>query len=194
MKLKMSNRFVWALLMLFLTIVACTATGKPTAVPSLAPTAISSATAPIEPSASAQGVSPADLPSQPLDQAGDQDSSSMATAKNVTSGDNFVQGLYERPFNANTMDTYFPYMDIVHIKGYKDDTWGYLEITLAGTDKNGQLPAQYAAELDLDQEGARRIPDPRFQSLFHYLEHTRRPGLEGYRWRCRRCPPDACRC
>jgi hypothetical protein len=77
----------------------------------------------------------------------------MATAKGVSDGDVFVQGLYERPFNANTMDTYFPYMDIVHIQGFKDDTWGYLTITLAGTDKNGKLPAQYAAELDLNKDG-----------------------------------------
>ena len=34
MKPKMSTRFVWALLMVFLTIVACTGTSKPTAVPS----------------------------------------------------------------------------------------------------------------------------------------------------------------
>src|SRR5271157_3576212 len=153
MKLKMSTRFVWALLMLFLTILACTATSKPTAVPSLAPTASSSPTTSAQPSPSAQGVSPADLPSQRLDQAGDVDSSNMATAKNVPDGDNFVQGLYERPFNANTMDTYFPYMDIVSIQGFKDDTWGYLTITLAGTDKNGKLPAQYAAELDINKEG-----------------------------------------
>ena len=51
------------------------------------------------------------------------------------------------------MDTYFPYMDIVGIQGFKDDTWGYLTITLAGTDKNGQLPAQFAAELDLNKDG-----------------------------------------
>ena len=152
MKLKMSTRFVWALSMLFLTIIACTATGKPTAVPSLAPTTSSPPTS-TQLAPAAQGVSPADLPSQRLDQAGDINSSSMATAKNAPSGDVFVQGLYERPFNANTMDTYFPYMDIVSIQGFKDDTWGYLTITLAGTDKNGQLPAQYAAELDLNKDG-----------------------------------------
>jgi hypothetical protein len=77
----------------------------------------------------------------------------MATAKNVPGGDVFAYGQYERPFNANTMDTYFSYMDIVHIEGFKDDTWGYLTITLAGTDKNGKLPAQYAAELDLNKDG-----------------------------------------
>jgi len=44
-------------------------------------------------------------------------------------------------------------LDIVQIKGYQDDTWSYLEITLAGTDKAGKLPAQYAAELDLNKDG-----------------------------------------
>ncbi len=123
MKSKKSTRLVWALLMLFLAIVACTGTSKPTAVPSLAPTVSSPATS-VEPSPTPQGISPADLPSTVLDQAGDVNSSSMATAKGVSGGDVFVHGLYERPFNANTMDTYFPYMDIVGIQGFKDDTWG----------------------------------------------------------------------
>ena len=157
MKSKKSTRLVWALLMLFLAIVACTGTSKPTAVPSLAPTVSDPPTASIETSPAAsptpQGVSPADLPFQRLDQADDYNSSSMATAKNVPGGDVFAYGQYERPFNANTMDTYFSYMDIVHIEGFKDDTWGYLTITLAGTDKNGKLPAQYAAELDLNKDG-----------------------------------------
>jgi hypothetical protein len=155
MKSKKSTRFVWALLILILAIVACNGTSKPTAVPSLAPTASNSSPAIlVEPSpAATQGVSPADLPSKPLDQAGDVNSSSMAGAKSISGGDVFVEGFYERPFNANTMDTYFPYMDIVHIQGFKDDTWGYLEMTLVGTDKNGKLPAQYAAELDLNKGG-----------------------------------------
>ena len=157
MKPKMSTRFVWALLMLFLTIMACSGTSKPTVAPSLAPTISSSPTPPIEPSLAAsptaQGISPVDLPSQRLDQNDDANSSSMATAKSVTTGDNFVQGSYERPFNANTMDTYFPYMDIVNIQGFKDDTWGYATITMVGTDKNGHLSAEYAVELDLNKDG-----------------------------------------
>jgi hypothetical protein len=154
MKIKKSTHLVWALLMLFLTIVACTETSKPTAVPTLAPTVSDPPSATIDPPPTVHpGVSPAELPSQHLDQADDYNSSSMAKAKNVPGGDSFVQGLYERPFNANTMNTYFPYIDIVHIEGFKDDTWGYLTITLAGTDKNGKLPAQYAAELDLNKDG-----------------------------------------
>lgn len=77
----------------------------------------------------------------------------MATAKSVTSGDRFIQGIYERPFNANTMHTYFPYIDIVNFQGFKNDTWGYGTITLVGADKNGQLSAEYAVELDLNKDG-----------------------------------------
>jgi hypothetical protein len=152
-----SIRFAWALMVLFLAIIACTGTSSPTATAtsvastatSAQPSNILSSPAPTSNLSSA----PADLPSQRLDKAGDVDSSSMATAKGVAGGDIFVQGLYERPFNANTMDTYFPYIDIVNFQGFKDNTWGYAEITLAGADKNGSMPAQYAAELDLKRDG-----------------------------------------
>jgi len=149
MKPKKSTRFVWALLMLVLTILACTATGQPAA----APTTNSSPPTSIGPSPAAQGVSPADLPSQRLDQASDINSSSMATAKGVSGGDVFVNGFYERPFNANTMDKYFPYIDIINTQGFKDNTWGYATITMAGTDQDGHLSAEYAVELDLNKDG-----------------------------------------
>ncbi len=154
MKPKNLYRLAWMLGALLVVVLACQGTGS--ASNSATPTSqgnVATSSSPTQAATLISGMPPANLPAPQLDQAGDADSSSMATAKGVTSGDYFVQGLYERPFNANTMDTYFPYMDIVHIKGYKDDTWGYLEITLAGTDKNGQLPAQYAAELDLKKDG-----------------------------------------
>ena len=96
---------------------------------------------------------PVDLPTSRLDQAGDVNSLPNAKAKGVSGGDVFVQGLFERPFNANTMDQYFPYLDIVQAQGYKDDTWGYATITLANADPNGALPGQYAVELDLNKDG-----------------------------------------
>jgi hypothetical protein len=68
-------------------------------------------------------------------------------------GDTFVKDLYERPFNANTMDTYFPYLDIVDTQGFKDDTWGFATITLSDTDANGHLPGKYGVELDLNKDG-----------------------------------------
>ena len=155
MKTKNLNRLIWASSALIIAALACqgpkSAPNTPTSSP---PTSVPTSVPPQATSAPAQNSDvPAVLPLKPLDTEGDVDSSSMATAKNEPSGDNFAQGLFERPFNANTMDTYFPYLDIVRIKGYKDGTWGYLEITLAGTDKTGKLPAQYAAELDLNKDG-----------------------------------------
>lgn len=154
MKIKSAVHFGWALLMIFLAIMACNGTSTPTAIPTTASaTSIPPATPSGPSSSSNQGTSPVDLPSTRLDHASDINSSSMATAKSVSGGDVFVQGLYERPFNANTMDTYFPYIDIVNTQGFKDDTWGYATITLAGADKSGHLSAQYAVELDLNKDG-----------------------------------------
>lgn len=146
-------RFGWVLLMLFLAIVACMGTNSPTPTSAPATTSEPVASTPAEPSSSNSGLSPVDLPSQRLDQASDMSSLDMAMAKRVAGGDRFVNGLYERPFNANTMDTYFPYIDIISTQGFKDDTWGYATITMAGADKDGHLSAEYAVELDLNKDG-----------------------------------------
>jgi hypothetical protein len=100
-----------------------------------------------------QGIIPKELPFKRMDQAGDVDSSANAYRKLVSGGDVFVQGLYERPFNADTMDRYFPYLDIVDTQGFRDETWGYGTITLEGLDSNSGLAAQYALELDVDLDG-----------------------------------------
>jgi hypothetical protein len=100
-----------------------------------------------------QGVSPVNLPQNRSDNATDINSSVDAKNKTVPGGDQFVNNLFERPFNANSMDTYFPYIDIVDTQGFLDNTWGYATITLSGTDANGQLPAKYGVELDLDKDG-----------------------------------------
>ena len=152
MKPKNLNRLAWMLGALLVVVLACQGTGS--ASNSGTPTSqANTTTSPTQAATLISAMPPANLPATALDQADDVNSSSMATAKSVSSGDYFVQGIYERPFNANTMDTYFPYMDIVHIQGFMDDTWGYLEITMAGADQNGKLPAQYAAELDINKQG-----------------------------------------
>lgn len=150
--MKNSNRWIWMTVILLFAALACQGTAAPS------PTAPASATSggpPPSPMSSPTnaGVSPVSLPASRLDQASDVNSSSMATAKSVSGGDVFVQGLYERPFNANTMDKYLPYIDIVNSQGFKDDTWGYATITLEADDANGHLPAQYAVELDLNKDG-----------------------------------------
>lgn len=110
-------------------------------------------TPPAVPGVGAPGTVPVDLPTSRLDDAGDVNSQANAHRKLVSGGDVFIQGLYERPFNATTMDKYFPYLDIVDAQGFMDSTWGYATITLAGNDANGALPGQYALELDLNKDG-----------------------------------------
>jgi hypothetical protein len=156
----MRIRLYWGVIPLLLSVLACnlgtpmarealpsTATPAAAIPPSAAPPPSYTATVPF------QGAMPVQLPGQRADHAGDIDSSANAHRQMVSGGDVFVHGLYERPFNAVTMDTYFPYLDIVDTQGFKDGTWGYATITLQNTDPNGDLPAQYGIELDLDRDG-----------------------------------------
>lgn len=96
---------------------------------------------------------PVSLPAEHADQASDPDSSATAAKKLVVAGEKFASDLLERPFNANTMDVYFPYVDIIDTQSFKDAQWGYATITLSGTDANGRLPAKYGVELDLNRDG-----------------------------------------
>jgi hypothetical protein len=92
----------------------------------------------------------------PVDRAGfaaDMDSSSNAESQKVSGGDRFSRGLLERPFNAVSMDTYFPDIDIIETEGFINDLWGVATITLAGLDEEGKLSGNYAVELDLDRNG-----------------------------------------
>ena len=98
-------------------------------------------------------IPPADLPAEPSSVAGDQDSSVTAEEKRAPSGDRFTFGRYERPFNADTMDVYYPYLDIQTNFLYKDDSWLYAVITLKGGDQNQSLAGKYGVEFDLDVDG-----------------------------------------
>jgi len=85
--------------------------------------------------------------------AGDFDSSTVLANKSLIGGDRFTFGRFERPFNANTMDTYFPYLDIVDTSVYQDNTWIFARIVLHGPDTNNQFPGRYAVELDTNLDG-----------------------------------------
>ncbi len=146
--MRVSNRLFYMFFVLLFAVLACQGTGNSSS--SSSSSANSSTSNPPTPN---PALAPVSLPVQRLDQASDVNSSENATKKQVSGGDVFVEGLYERPFNANTMDKYFPYVDIVNTQGFKDNTWGFATITLAGDDSNGHLPAQYAVELDLNKDG-----------------------------------------
>lgn len=98
-------------------------------------------------------VQPVQLPVDRNNHAGDYDSSTTASKHVAPGGDRFAFDLFERPFNANTMDIYFPYLDIQDAIVYSDATWIYMNIVLKGTDKDGHLPGKYAAEVDTNLDG-----------------------------------------
>ena len=128
-------------------------TNSPTPI-TIVPVQVTMASPTIAPDPKQQGVAPVSLPQKHADEANDINSSAGAAKKVAPPGsDTFVKDLFERPFNATTMDTYFPYIDIVDTQGYIDDTWGYATITLSGADANGHLPAKYGVELDLNRDG-----------------------------------------
>lgn len=143
---------IFGFLVLAAAITGCQMQTTPAANPPTAPAA-TTADSPTDVPAATAVPPPQTLPSSRLDAGGDVNSSKDATNKTVPGGDVFIHDLYERPFNANTMDTYFPYLDIVGVQAFKDDTWGYATITMAGKDSNGALSGQYAVELDLNRDG-----------------------------------------
>lgn len=153
MRQQIRVRTYWGILILTLSALACNlslgapATETPAPAPSIEAPPAATATEEF------QGAMPVGLPAVRADHAGDIDSSPNAHRAMVSGGDVFVHGLYERPFNSDPMDKYFPYLDIVDTQGYKDETWGYASITLQKTDDQGALPGQYAVELDLDRDG-----------------------------------------
>jgi len=161
MRLKIPSGLFWLSAMLVITMQACSANSTPapsTSVPLSGTTQssnqVDSAPTPLPTSAIQQGNAPVNLPDKRDDHASDINSFSAAAKKMAPPGsDVFVNDLYERPFNATTMDTYFPYIDIVDTQGYIDNTWGYATITLSGVDANGHLPAKYGVELDLNKDG-----------------------------------------
>jgi hypothetical protein len=96
---------------------------------------------------------PVSLPQTRLNHAGDYDASVTAPNKHVNGGDRFTFGQFERPFNADTMDIYFPYLDIQDTLVYQDDSWIFALITLKGPDASDLLAGNYGVELDTDRNG-----------------------------------------
>jgi hypothetical protein len=95
-------------------------------------------------------VIPAALPAERSSHAGDYDSSTTASVKQSAGGDRFTFGRFERPFNANTMDTYFSQLDIVDTFVFEDETWIYGVIAVK---ELGDSIGKYAIELDMDLDG-----------------------------------------
>ena len=98
-------------------------------------------------------VIPIDLPGQESGQAADFDSSIIPGSDYFIGGDRFTYGRFERPFNANTMDIYFPEIDINHTMVLQDDIWVYGIIVMNDLSANQLQDKKYGVELDTTLNG-----------------------------------------
>ena len=155
----MENRKVKTSLVLLtwiVTILACNmpVPGNATEVPSaVTETPLSGSGSPPTEIPIQHTVIPIDLPAERSSHAGDFDSSTSASHKVAAGGDRFTYGHFERPFNANTMDTYFPQLDIIDTFVYQDDIWIFGKIVLNKLDASLAKGSNYAMEIDLDVDG-----------------------------------------
>lgn len=168
---KISNLFTFILLSgLILTACSSAPQPQPTEPPAAvqsntteAPTAESPATAPavVQPE-TAPAIQHTDIPATPPTtggkKLGDHSTISSTNAARALLGDDFSNGKFERPYNANSMDVYFPQLDIDRAVVYPEDaTWVYSVISMVGRDANNSFTGQYALELDLDRNGVGEI-------------------------------------
>lgn len=96
---------------------------------------------------------PGEPPAGFLSEITDRDSSAFAAQRRTNGGDSFSTNFYERPFNVTTMDTYFPDLDILRARLFRDSQWVYVNIKLVGQNPGGGLPGDYGVELDLNVDG-----------------------------------------
>lgn len=96
---------------------------------------------------------PGDLPQARSGQAGDQNSSATAELKKSNGGDRFSFEQFERPFNADAMDVYFPNLDIIETYTYQDDVWVYAAIRVVDRSAASVEPYRFALQLDVQVDG-----------------------------------------
>ena len=83
----------------------------------------------------------------------DTNSTFKAAENRAVTGDNFLDGVYERPFTHKPM-IYQPDVDILTASLAKDENYFYFKIKLAGLDpRTNELSADYAIEFDLNKDG-----------------------------------------
>jgi len=82
----------------------------------------------------------------------DADTAPVAAQRRASAGENYNADLFERPFD-QSMNTYFPDLDLKNAALSRDDTWIYVTITLGGPDPKGGLLGVYGVELDVNMDG-----------------------------------------
>ena len=107
----------------------------------------------VETSTPVHQMTPNELPELQSGAVGDQDSSISAEEKRAPSGDRFTFSRFERPFNADTMDTYYSFLDIQGALFYEDDAWLYSVIVMKTDEANQAMNGKYGFEIDVDVDG-----------------------------------------
>lgn len=162
--MKPTRRFSISIIALVLTLLACNISSTPTAAPvQTQPPADQPTLVPVVPASTAEstattpGIQHVTIPGEPPVErssfASDQDSFITSPEKRAPGGDRFTFGRYERPFNGETMEVYFPEIDIQEMSSYHDSTWIYFTITVKSRDANLALSGRYAVEIDADIDG-----------------------------------------
>lgn len=124
-----------------------------TAAPPTTAPAMDTAPVPATPTVVTHKIFPGEFPKEPSGSVGDQDSSVTAPEKRAPGGDRFTFSQFERPFNAQTMDMYYPQIDILEGSVFEDETWVYAALKLKGDEASRELNGRYGLELDLNLDG-----------------------------------------
>ena len=152
------QKFSMAVLSIIASILACNIPGSATETPATQPpatelvTVVDTAVPPTEIPIKHQ-VFPVNLPENRSGHAGDYDSSKTANLKKSNGGDRFTFEQFERPFNANTMDVYYPNLDIIDTFVFQDDTWLYGTIQVVDRSAASVSPYRFAMQLDTEADG-----------------------------------------
>ena len=152
-------RFAIAVIVIFAAMLACNTSGNATEVPAgQQPTELSAVVDTVTNPPPSEipilhQVFPLNLPSSRSGHAGDHDSSVTAKLKKSNGGDRFTFEQFERPFNANTMDVYFPNLDIVDTYVFQDITWIYGTIKVVDRSATSGEPYRFAMQLDVQADG-----------------------------------------
>ena len=156
-----NKRILVSFAVLLLAALACVSSSTPVATeaplvqpPTLVPVIPSSTSVPTAASTSIPHLDiPNELPAERSSFAGDQDSFITSAEKRAPGGDRFTFGRFERPFNTDPMDVYYPHLDIQEDTVYRDAEWIYVVIVLKGGDADRKLSGKYGMEIDSDLDG-----------------------------------------
>lgn len=156
---KKISRLTTAIVTIFAAMLACnssgsstegTATQPPTELAAILDTPTNSSQA--DPTIQHQ-IFPVALPETRSGQAGDQNSSITSDQKKSNGGDRFTLEQFERPFNTDIMDVYFPALDITNTYVYQDDLWIYGSIKVVDRTAETVEPYRFAMQLDIQLDG-----------------------------------------